>query len=208
MYENRWTARLMASFAILWLIAALAPAVAADYANPQLLTSTDALQRMLNRSDVRIVDVRPRAAYFKGHIPGAVHLGADDVIDPNSHVDGDLLPPDRLAAMLGQRGIGELVDVEPAAVGDGAADVRVADLALAEQQSELFAFLTGREQIALDPVGDNRAGFTRGLKPGAPHSIGPLTLRLGTEKVLANLSRGGLRQRVGEAHQRWDARPP
>ena len=107
MYENRWTARLVASFAILWLIAALAPAVAADYANPQLLTSTDALQRMLNRSDVRIVDVRPRAAYFKGHIPGAVHLGADDVIDPDSHVDGDLLPPDRLAAMLGQRGIGK-----------------------------------------------------------------------------------------------------
>ncbi|MEM8588140.1 MAG: sulfurtransferase [Pseudomonadota bacterium] len=81
-------------------------ASAADYANPDLLTSTETLGLMLEDPNVRVVDVRPREAYDAGHIPGAIHLSADDIIDPVSHVDGDLLPLSELAAMLGERGIG------------------------------------------------------------------------------------------------------
>ena len=79
---------------------------ASDYANPQLLTSSDDLAGMLEDPNVRIIDVRPLEAYEAGHIPGALHLSADDVINPVSHVDGDLLPLADIADMLGERGIG------------------------------------------------------------------------------------------------------
>ena len=85
------------------------------YANPDLLVETEDLADQANeavigavfeaRPDLRIVDVRPREAYDEGHIPGAVHLGADDVIDPIGHVDGTLLPDAQLADMLGALGI-------------------------------------------------------------------------------------------------------
>ena len=81
--------------------------VAADYANSQLLVETQQLEALLDEADVRIIDVRSKEAYDQGHIPNAVHLGADDVIDPNSHVAGDLLPHHELAALLGQRGVGK-----------------------------------------------------------------------------------------------------
>jgi thiosulfate/3-mercaptopyruvate sulfurtransferase len=81
------------------------PVAAQDYANARLLTGTGDLARMIETEAVRVVDVRPREAYDAGHIPGAVHLGADDVIDPDSSVEGSLLMPEVLAQMLGWRGI-------------------------------------------------------------------------------------------------------
>ena len=80
---------------------------AADYANPQLLVETGQLAQHHGQSDLKILDVRPKEAYDKGHIPGAQHLGADDVIDPESHIPGDLRPATELAAMLSARGIGK-----------------------------------------------------------------------------------------------------
>lgn len=91
-------------------LASLAPAGAwsrpAGYENHQLLRTTAGLQDMLGQPDLVVIDVRPKGAYDAGHIPGAAHLGADDVIDPNSHVEGALLPLETLAEMLGERGIG------------------------------------------------------------------------------------------------------
>ena len=59
---------------------------------------------------LRLADVRPRAAYEAGHVPGAVHL------DPERDLTGEIgdagrgrhpLPrPDELAATLGRAGIG------------------------------------------------------------------------------------------------------
>lgn len=98
-------ARLIAPLAFLAGAACTSYAASDNYANPQLLTSTEELLEYAALADARIVDVRPREAYKAGHIPGAVHLGADDVIDPDAHVDGDLLPEDTLARMLGERGI-------------------------------------------------------------------------------------------------------
>ncbi|MEM7024628.1 MAG: sulfurtransferase [Pseudomonadota bacterium] len=78
---------------------------AAEYANPGLVVETDQLEAMLADPDVRVVDVRPAEAYAEGHIPNAVHLGADDVNDPYAHMAGIRLPDAEIAAMLGERGI-------------------------------------------------------------------------------------------------------
>ena len=100
------SAALATSLLVLFaLLLAPRPLAAADYANPHLLTSTAELEQLLETPGLRIIDVRSREKYDAGHIPGALHLGADDVIDPDSHVEGELLPFDRLAAMLAARGI-------------------------------------------------------------------------------------------------------
>ena len=97
--------RFLAPLALIGLTACASHAADEGYANKQLLTDTETLHVMIETGPVNIVDVRPKEAYDKGHIPGAVHLGADDVIDPNAHVDGDLLPHATLVRMLGERGI-------------------------------------------------------------------------------------------------------
>ena len=90
----------------LLLIAVLVrPSLAQDYANPRLLMQTGDLATLLDDPGLRILDVRSAEAYAESHIPGAFHLGADDVIDPDSHVEGDLLHATRLAAMLGALGV-------------------------------------------------------------------------------------------------------
>lgn len=97
--------RFLAPLALAGLTACASHAADQDYANKDLLTDTQGLQVMMETGAVNIVDVRPREAYDEGHIPGAVHLGADDVIDVDSHVSGDLLPHETLVRMLGERGI-------------------------------------------------------------------------------------------------------
>ncbi|MBX9777644.1 MAG: sulfurtransferase [Xanthobacteraceae bacterium] len=86
-------------------------AQAADYANPHLLVSAARLNEMLKRDDVRLVDVRPKADYDAGHLPGAVSIPADAVNDPDAHVEGARLSDDRLAALFGSRGIGRNTQV-------------------------------------------------------------------------------------------------
>jgi len=82
-----------------------AGAGAATFANPDLIVETDQLDAVLDDPNVRIVDVRPAEKYAEGHIPNAVHLGADDVNDRHAHVDGARLPDSVIADMLGERGI-------------------------------------------------------------------------------------------------------
>jgi thiosulfate/3-mercaptopyruvate sulfurtransferase len=88
-----------------------AQAKPAKYGNSDLLMSTAELQGLLGQPDTVILDVRPKAAYDEGHIPEAVHLSADDIIDPNSHVEGELQPLPMLAEMLGDRGINAKIRV-------------------------------------------------------------------------------------------------
>ncbi|MDH3444774.1 MAG: sulfurtransferase [Deltaproteobacteria bacterium] len=109
MFKNRKVSGPTILALSLFLAFALAPrlALAVGYANPELVIETDQLDKMSNQANVRIIDVRPNAAYRKGHIPNAQHLGADDIIDPNSRIEAALLPEAKLAAMLGERGIGK-----------------------------------------------------------------------------------------------------
>ncbi len=78
---------------------------AADYANPHLLVSAAQLNQMLNRDDVRVIDVRPKKDYDSGHIPRALNIPADAVNDPDAHVEGARLPDEKLAALFGGNGI-------------------------------------------------------------------------------------------------------
>ena len=97
--------------ALAFILLAPHTAYASGYANTGLLVETSALAGRLADENLRVVDVRPRKAYAEGHIPGAVHLGADDVIDPDSHVGGHLLPDSELAARLGDLGIDRNTEV-------------------------------------------------------------------------------------------------
>jgi thiosulfate/3-mercaptopyruvate sulfurtransferase len=94
-----------AAAALVLATLASSPTQAEGYANSHLLITTIQLADMLGDKNVRVIDVRPKADYDAGHIPGAIHLGADDVIDPTSHVPGARLPDMKLAQMLGERGI-------------------------------------------------------------------------------------------------------
>ena len=102
---------LIASLLLAGLSAFAGTAAAGGYANAHLLMETQELAPLSEAGKVSIVDVRPREAYEAGHIPGAVHLGADDIIDQHSSVDGNLLPVDVLARMFGERGIGKATPV-------------------------------------------------------------------------------------------------
>jgi thiosulfate/3-mercaptopyruvate sulfurtransferase len=98
-------------FAVLATAMALATGVPlqarADYANPQLLISASTLNQILNRDDVRVIDVRPKKDYDAGHIPRALNIPADSVNDPDAHVEGARLSDEKLAALFGSNGIGK-----------------------------------------------------------------------------------------------------
>jgi thiosulfate/3-mercaptopyruvate sulfurtransferase len=99
---------LLASALILSGLALRAPEPAraqdAKYARPELLVETGWVADHLTAPDVRIVDMRPAAAYAAGHVPGAVRLEEGPL--RNSEDRLTYLPrPEVLARMLGEAGI-------------------------------------------------------------------------------------------------------
>ncbi len=92
-----------------------------------LLASTEWLAAHLNDPDLRIVDMRGYVRtvtvgegrqeatylgapddYAQGHIPNALYLDwTRDIIDPDDPVPAQIAPPERFAAALGGRGIGD-----------------------------------------------------------------------------------------------------
>jgi thiosulfate/3-mercaptopyruvate sulfurtransferase len=87
----------------LGLTTSVAWAAPGGYARPELLADTDWLAQHLNDPDLRIVDMRSEEAYRKGHIPGAVHLSWEALKDPDNEVY--VIPAEKLATLLGQRGV-------------------------------------------------------------------------------------------------------
>ncbi len=93
----------------------------------RLLASTDWLAARQDDPDVRIVDMRgyvrtvetapgrqaaayegAAADYAGGHIPGAIYLDwTRDIVDPDDPVEAQVASPERFAAALGRRGIGD-----------------------------------------------------------------------------------------------------
>ena len=76
------------------LLVAICPAmIAGQDANPALLVTFDELQRRLDDDDLRLLDVRPRADYAAGHIPGAVWVDTAEAeelaIRPGGLADAD-----------------------------------------------------------------------------------------------------------------------
>jgi len=74
-----------------------------NYANPQLLVSTEWLAAHLNDSNVRIVDCDTRDAYGRVHIPGAVNPIGNFMKGPNSRL---IMGPEQFARELSDMGIG------------------------------------------------------------------------------------------------------
>jgi thiosulfate/3-mercaptopyruvate sulfurtransferase len=79
-----------------------------------VLVSTEWLATNLDRPGLVVVDMRWRgdgsgeALYREGHIPGAVYLDwSTDLVDPHHEIAFMLAPPDRFAAVLWSRGIGD-----------------------------------------------------------------------------------------------------
>ena len=77
---------------------------AGGYARPELLAETAWLAQHLNDPGIRIVDMRSEGAYHKGHIPGAVNLGWKALKDADNELY--VIPPEKLAELMGQQGIG------------------------------------------------------------------------------------------------------
>ncbi len=98
---------------------------------PDPLVTTDWLQAHLDDPDVRVVDTRgyvttrpvePRVEeafyrgapeeYLAGHIPGAVFIDwTRDIVDPDDPVPAQIAPPERFAAAMSERGIGDATHV-------------------------------------------------------------------------------------------------
>ena len=77
---------------------------AGGYARPELLAETAWLAQHLNDPSIRIVDMRSEGAFQKGHIPGAVNLGWKALKDTDNELY--VIPPEKLAELMGQQGIG------------------------------------------------------------------------------------------------------
>jgi len=76
-----------------------------EYANPDVLVSTDWLEEHLGDEDIRVIEVdEDTNAYEKGHIRGAV--GWNWTTDLHTAVGRDYKDQDGFAELLGQAGVG------------------------------------------------------------------------------------------------------
>jgi thiosulfate/3-mercaptopyruvate sulfurtransferase len=80
----------------------------------EILVSTAWLEQHLDDTDVRIIDCRYafdhdcKLDYEASHIPGSLYLNwASELSDPNSDVDFMIAPPEQVAAVMEQLGIGD-----------------------------------------------------------------------------------------------------
>ena len=88
----------------LLLVAGLAGA--AEWANPDLLITPEALEKNIKKPDWVVIDSRDLKDYAKGHIPGAISLGKrakKALRDPTSRVFSNISKYEKL---LGKAGIG------------------------------------------------------------------------------------------------------
>ena len=81
-----------------------------DYANPDVLVSTDWLEEHLDDPDVRVIEVdEDTAAYEKGHIRGAV--GWNWTTDLHTPVGRDYKDQDGFAELLADAGVSDTTTV-------------------------------------------------------------------------------------------------
>ena len=81
------------------------PIPADQYPRPELLADTGWLAERLADRNVRVVDLSPLADYERGHIPGAVHVWWQDLVEINNLTYGMLADPARRKRVLEQAGI-------------------------------------------------------------------------------------------------------
>jgi thiosulfate/3-mercaptopyruvate sulfurtransferase len=74
-----------------------------NFKETYLLIETDWLSRHLNDKNIRIVDLRYREEYDKGHIKNAVHLNFKEIT--GDEIVKRSLPPESTPDILGNLGI-------------------------------------------------------------------------------------------------------
>jgi thiosulfate/3-mercaptopyruvate sulfurtransferase len=183
-----------------------------------LIVSADWLEAHLGDPDLRVVDIRgyvvtrPLAPgvehadykgaedeYLAGHIPGTVYVDwTRDIIDPDDPVPVQVAPPDRFAAAMAERGIGDRSHVIAVDHSGGQFATRLW-WALNYYGHDSVSVLQGGWNRWLDedrpvesgPVHPPRAEFKPRVRPG---------LRLTAEQLAARLGQAGM--------QLIDARDP
>ncbi|MCX7719440.1 MAG: rhodanese-like domain-containing protein [Candidatus Sumerlaeaceae bacterium] len=171
-------ARLLALclMAFLWVaVAAANPSAFAsgDNGKPQpTLVCTGCLASNLELENLRILDARTSVgAYIKSHIPGAVYLNIESLRLSSGGIPGQLLPPDRLAYVFSELGIGNDTPVIVySSTEDHLANSTYVALALASAGHELFAVLDGGfeqwEKESLPLTADVRPVAKARFRPG------------------------------------------
>ncbi|CAN5743616.1 hypothetical protein BH23PLA1_BH23PLA1_08960 [soil metagenome] len=102
--------RTLLAFAILGTIPILPAMTNADDETGARLISFDALQKRLDEPGVRVLDVRPRADYEAGHIPGAVWVDAS-AVEKAAGEPGALSDPKRWEDWIAGLGLGPDTEV-------------------------------------------------------------------------------------------------
>jgi thiosulfate/3-mercaptopyruvate sulfurtransferase len=81
------------------------PIPADQYPRPELLADTGWLVARLGDRNIRIVDLSPLADYERGHIPGAVHVWWQDLVEIHNPTYGMLVDPAGRKRVLERAGI-------------------------------------------------------------------------------------------------------
>lgn len=89
----------------------LKPRPSSEYPQPELLADSEWLAARLNDPFTRIVDLSPLEEYNRGHLPGAVHVWWQDLIEVNNSTYGMLVDPASRKRVFEQAGIDNTVTV-------------------------------------------------------------------------------------------------
>jgi thiosulfate/3-mercaptopyruvate sulfurtransferase len=79
------------------------------YAHTEMIIQPEELKVLVEKKDpnVRIIDVREKLEYLRGHIPGALQVWRPDIEDKNHPIPGMMAPQPQMEALLGNLGISE-----------------------------------------------------------------------------------------------------
>lgn len=81
-------------------------AVDRGYANPQMLISVDELQAKMDAGEeIVVVSVDKGANYLLGHIPGAVNIWGEEMVNTDHPTSGMIPTPEGFAKLMGEKGI-------------------------------------------------------------------------------------------------------
>lgn len=95
-------------FALLCLVAVMGiggSAFASDYANPDAIVSADELYSLIEKGEVKVIDVRGGMKYKVGHIPGALNLDFGSFVDKSSPYPYMCPPKEQVEETLGALGL-------------------------------------------------------------------------------------------------------
>jgi len=171
-----------------------------------LLVSTEWLGAHLDDPAVQVVDMRGyvvtrrlepgvehadyRGAleeFLAGHIPGAVYIDwTRDIVDLDDPVPAQLAPPERFAAAMAERGIGDQTHVVAVDHAGGQFATRLwwalnyyGHTTVSVLQGGWNRWVEEENRVQSGPVAPRRAVFTPRVRPGLRLSAEQLALRLG-----------------------------